>query len=100
MPEIETGRLRLRMFTLEDLDELARIFGNPDVMQYIGASGGPITRAETEHALLSIIKHWHRHGIGRWAAEYKQEKKLIGYGGLRRFEHEGEGKGRPELVYL
>ena len=99
-PEIETGRLLFRMFTPEDLDNLARIFSNPDVMRYLGTSGEPITRVETEYALMSIINHWHRHGIGRWAVEHKEEKKLIGCGGLRWFEHEGEGKGKPELVYL
>jgi len=100
MPELETGRLILRMFTPEDLDDLARIFSNREVMRYLGASGEPITRAETEYALMSIINHWHRHGIGRWAVEHKEERKLIGFGGLRWFEHEGEGEGRPELVYL
>ncbi len=100
MLEVETVRLILRMFRPDDLDDLAHIFSKRKVMRYLGISGGPITRGETDHALTSIINHWHRHGIGRWAVEHKVERKLIGYGGLRWFEQDAEGEGRPELVYL
>ena len=98
-PVVETSRLILRMFTPADLDDLARIFGNPAVTRYLGPTGAPVSREETEKALLSIINHWHRHGIGRWAVVHQEHRRLIGYGGLRWFEHEGEA-GSPELVYL
>ena len=93
MPEIETDRLLLRQFKLEDLDALAELFADPEVVKYLG-SGEPASRAETETALCSIIAHWERHGFGRWAAVYKPAGLLIGYGGLRSFH------GEPELVYL
>lgn len=93
MREIETKRLRLRLFTLEDLDALSLIFGRPDVVKHLG-TGMPLLKAEAAHALRGIIKHWTRHGYGRWAAVYKPTGKLIGYGGLRSFQ------GTPELVYL
>jgi len=93
MPEIETDRLLLRQFTLEDLDALAELFADPEVIKYLG-SGEPVSREETETALRSIIAHWERHGFGRWAAIYKPTGVFIGYGGLRSFH------GEPELVYL
>ncbi|MDT4966750.1 MAG: hypothetical protein QOJ64_1487 [Acidobacteriota bacterium] len=93
MGEIETPRLLLRTFTLDDLDALARIFGNPDVVRHLG-TGMPLLRGEAEFALKGIIRHWQRHGFGRWAAIDKPTGKLIGYGGLRSFQ------GTPELVYL
>jgi RimJ/RimL family protein N-acetyltransferase len=93
MPEIETDRLLLRQFTLDDLDALAQIFADPEVVQHLG-SGQPASRGETENALLSIIAHWGRHGFGRWAAVNKQTRDLLGYAGLRSFH------GEPELVYL
>ena len=34
MPVIETRRLRLRGFTNDDLDALAEIYADPDVMRY------------------------------------------------------------------
>jgi ribosomal-protein-alanine N-acetyltransferase len=93
MKEIGTDRLLLRQFTMGDLDELLPIFGDPEVVKYLG-SGKPAKREETEHALYTIIKHWEQHGFGRWAVIFKRTRELIGYGGLRSFH------GTPELVYL
>jgi RimJ/RimL family protein N-acetyltransferase len=93
MKEIETNRLLLRQFAMSDLDKLSPIFGDPEVVRYLG-SGKPAKREETEHALCTIIKHWERHGFGRWAVMFKGTRELIGYGGLRCFH------GTPELVYL
>lgn len=94
MTGLETDRLILRMFTLEDLDSLDQIFNNPDVMKYLGPQGEPMSKSETETALLSMIKHWERHGFGRWAVISKRDRSLIGCAGLRSFE------GTAELVFL
>jgi ribosomal-protein-alanine N-acetyltransferase len=93
MDEIETDRLRLRIFTPDDLDELALIFSDPLVLKYL-QPGRAASREETDTALLSMIRHWQRHGYGRWAVVHRSTQKLIGYGGLRCFD------GTPELVYL
>lgn len=94
MNEIETERVRLRQFTTDDLDELARMFASPSVMKFLGANCEPMTREETETALASMIRHWERQKFGRWAVVLKPEDKLIGCAGLRSFE------GTAELVYL
>jgi RimJ/RimL family protein N-acetyltransferase len=93
MREIETTRLLLRMFAPDDLDDLSLIFSDPDVVRHLG-TGLPLRREETEQALSGIVKHWERHGFGRWAVVFKTTGKLIGYGGLRCFQE------TPELVYL
>ena len=93
MDEIDTHRLRLRRFTTNDLDELAVIFSDPLVLKYLSPNRA-VTREETQTALLSMIRHWQRHGYGRWAVVHQATNKLIGYGGLRCFD------GTPELVYL
>jgi RimJ/RimL family protein N-acetyltransferase len=93
MTEIETDRLVLRRFTLDDLDDLSVIFSDPEVVKYLG-TGQPAKRAETEYALHTMLNHWERHGFGRWAVTCKQTRALIGYGGLRNFHN------TPELVYL
>lgn len=92
MPAIETDRLLLRMFGPEDLDELARLFSDPDVMRYVG-DGQPVNREEADKALQSIIKHWQTHGFGRWAAVDKRTREFVGFGGLRSLF------GTPEVVY-
>jgi RimJ/RimL family protein N-acetyltransferase len=89
---VETARLRLRMFRPEDLDELAALFADPEVMRYV-ADGKPAGREETRKALDSIIQHWRRYGFGRWAVEDKTTRKFVGFGGLRSLF------GMPEVVY-
>lgn len=79
MSEIETSRLRLRHFSLDDLDRLFRIYSNPEVMRYVGKGGR--TKDETQAALVSMIKHW-EHGFGMWATIYKDSGILIGRCGL------------------
>lgn len=93
MREIETPRLRLRQFTPNDLDNLSRLYSNPDVMRYIGK--GIRTENETQTALSSIIKHY-EHGFGMWAVIYKDNGKLIGRCGLCFLDHTPE----VELGYL
>ena len=89
---LETNRLRLRMFCDSDLDNLAALFADPDVMRYVG-NGEPADRAEAAKALASILAHWDRHGFGRWAIEEKERGEFVGYGGLRSLF------GTPEVVY-
>ena len=89
---IETERLRLRMLRDSDLDDLAALFADPDVMRYVG-NGQPVDRAEAEKALTSIVAHWERCGFGRWAIEDKDTNEFVGYGGLRSLF------GTPEVVY-
>ena len=76
MPTIETERLLLRMFRPEDLDELASLLSDPDVVKYVG-DGNPVGREEADKALQSIIKHWETHGFGRWAAIDKATIRII-----------------------
>ncbi len=78
MIKLETDKLILRMFTPDDLDALDYIFSKPSVMKYLGLHGEPMSRDETETALLSMIKHWERYGYGRLAVISKNDQKLIG----------------------
>ena len=91
-PVIETARLRLRMFRPDDLDALAALFADPDVLRYVG-DGKPADRETAEKAITSIIDHWQRHGFGRWAVEDKETREFLGYGGLRSL------LDTPEAVY-
>jgi len=92
MPSIETARLHLRRFQLDDLDGLAALVADAEVMEYVG-NGLPVTREEAEIALKSIIAHWANHGFGRWAVFDKESGEFAGYGGLRSL------MGTPEVVY-
>ena len=94
MPEIETAHLRLRLFTPDDLDDLMLIFGDPDVMKYLGIEAGTtLTREEVKVTLEKMIDFWANHGFGRWALINKEDGRMIGLCGLRLLD------GAPELVY-
>jgi RimJ/RimL family protein N-acetyltransferase len=92
MPSIETERLLLRMVRQEDLDDLAALFADADVMRFVG-DGQIAGREVAERALDSIIKHWQTHGFGRWTVVDKRTHKFLGFGGLRSLF------GTPEVVY-
>lgn len=89
---IETARLRLRGFRQDDLNDLAALFADADVMRYV-ADGQPASRETAEKAINSVIEHWRRHGFGRWAVEARETCEFVGYGGLRSL------LGTPEVVY-
>lgn len=92
---LETERLRLRVFTPEDLDPMCEITSDPEVMRYIG-HGRPLSREETEANLKSIVSAFRRRGFGRWALERKDDGALVGYCGLS----QGYEQVGVELAYL
>lgn len=79
--EIETPRLRLRLFIPADLDRLCEFTRDPEVMRYIGY-GHPLTREETQNNLGRIMNGFRRRGYGRWALERRDTGAFIGYCGL------------------
>ena len=81
MPEIETARLLLRMFTIDDLEDLSRIYADADVMRYL--SGHPLTKEETASWLNYFLAGWEQYGFGWWALTLKERGKLIGHCGLQ-----------------
>jgi RimJ/RimL family protein N-acetyltransferase len=86
MTELQTERLRLRMFRQEDLDAYAAICADPEVMRYLG-EGKPLTRAEAWRQIAMILGHWQLRGYGLWAVEERATGVLIGRIGF--FEPEG-----------
>jgi RimJ/RimL family protein N-acetyltransferase len=84
IPVLETQRLRLRPFTAADLDDLARIYGDPRFAAYVGKR--PRSRSETWLRLLAIEGHWHLYGYGFWAIEF--EGRLAGSAGIQNFERD------------
>lgn len=82
---IHTQRLALQPFTLDDLDALAEINGDPQVMRYIG-DGMPASRERTAERLNFIIEHGRRYGFSVWAVRSKQTPSLIGFCGLIRLD--------------
>jgi ribosomal-protein-alanine N-acetyltransferase len=95
IPIIETERLTLRAFTPDDLDRLAEILSNPQVMRYM-PGGQPLSQEKAEANLRSILRHWDEHGFGWWAVIHKADARLTGWCGLT---YVGE-LAETEVAYL
>jgi RimJ/RimL family protein N-acetyltransferase len=89
MHTVETARLFLRPFTSDDLDALASLNADADVMRYIG-DGKPQTKAQTQTRLNAILGHWRQHGFGLRAIVDKATHAFIGFCGLQFLENTSE----------
>ena len=79
MTKLNTTRLYMRPFTVEDDQYLARLHGDADLMAHM--RGGAQTRAEAAVELAGYRACWAAHGFGIWALF--AEGTFIGECGLR-----------------
>jgi RimJ/RimL family protein N-acetyltransferase len=75
-PLLETARLRLRGHRLDDHAALSAIWGDPDVVRYIG--GVPSSPHDAWLRLLRYAGLWKLLGYGFWAIEEKASGRMIG----------------------
>lgn len=103
----ETARCTVREFTMEDFDELVRLYEEPGITYRIGEDGErlpgyiePLYPEEEERAYQeNYIRHMYRYyGYGMWLVIDRQSGHLIGRAGLENREYP-EGV-RTELGYL
>lgn len=80
MPVIETPRLRLRPFAESDLDDLARLNANPQVMRFLGA-GQTLDRVQTWQQISLMHGHQQLRGYSLVAIEDRASGKFIGRSG-------------------
>ncbi len=84
MDTIETERLILRPFVVEDGAALYRIHQEPEVLRYLPDTP-PAGVAESEAILRDFpIADYARHGFGRWACVLRETGQVIGFCGLKR----------------
>ncbi|MCU9838082.1 GNAT family N-acetyltransferase [Ruegeria sp. WL0004] len=80
IPILNTARLRLAGMRPEDFDRYARMWADPDVVQFIG--GRPKTRGEAWDAFLRNAGHWQMTGFGQWGVILQKTRELIGQAGF------------------
>jgi RimJ/RimL family protein N-acetyltransferase len=99
-PLIETERLRLRPFRADDLDPLAAMWADPDVVRFIG--GNPLSREDTWRRSLAACGQWPYTGFGYWIVELKSDGRVVGQAGFADFKRDMEPdiSGEPELGYV
>jgi RimJ/RimL family protein N-acetyltransferase/GNAT superfamily N-acetyltransferase len=93
---LQTQRLILRKFTNHDLEALASILADKEVMRF--SISGPLSKDEVEKFLLErILAHYDKYGFGLYAVIHKEDLKFIGFVGLITQNIDGEEK--VELAY-
>jgi ribosomal-protein-alanine N-acetyltransferase len=79
---LETERLRLRTWSLDDAEDAYRIWSDPEVMRYI-KTGQPYAEIELMRGWLRrMIAHQKQHGFCFWAVVEKERGQLIGNCGM------------------
>jgi RimJ/RimL family protein N-acetyltransferase len=93
---IETERMTLRRFTVDDADDLVALDLDPAVRRFV-EDGEPVTR----DSALATIEHWRRFEgtpyFGFWAAIENESERFLGWFHFR--AHEGAPADEPELGY-
>jgi RimJ/RimL family protein N-acetyltransferase len=88
----ETRRLFLRCFHAADLDAMAGVFGDPEVMRF---GPGPQSPDWVREWLRGCLEDYYRKwGFGLWAIVSRPDRRVAGYCGLTRFD---DIDGRPEI---
>lgn len=73
-----TDRLRFREMLLDDLDDVAALLGDPDVMTYYPA---PKTRDGAREWIAWNVRNYAEHGFGLWIVETR-DGEFVGDCGL------------------
>jgi RimJ/RimL family protein N-acetyltransferase len=88
----EAQRVFLRPFHIADLDAMAEVFGDPEVMRF---GPGPQPREWVQRWLRGCLEdYYQKWGFGLWAVVHKPDRRVIGFCGLTRFD---DVDGRPEI---
>ena len=91
---IETGRLLLRNYTMEDFGALYEILSDPETMQHYPA---PFDEERTRSWIQWNLDNYEKYGFGLWAAVLKETGEFIGDCGITLQNIDGEIL--PEIGY-
>ena len=91
---IETPRLLLRNYTLDDFDALYEILSDPETMQHYPA---PYDEEKTRNWITWNLDNYEKYGFGLWAVVLKETSEFIGDCGITLQNIDGEIL--PEIGY-
>jgi RimJ/RimL family protein N-acetyltransferase len=97
IPVVETARLRLRGHRIEDFGDCAAMWGDAQVVRYIG--GRSFSAEEVWARLLRYAGHWALLRFGFWVIEEKASGRFIGETGFADYKRDIETslKDTPEI---
>ncbi len=80
--ELETRRLKLRLFTHDDLPAMHVLNSDPEIIRY---ADGPVKDIEETRQRLENgpLADYQKYGFGRFAVESRETGKVIGFCGIK-----------------
>lgn len=99
-PTIETERLRLRTFRVEDAEAHWRMLADPRVMTFL--HDDPLGREDAWRRLVTAPGLWVLFGYGYWAVERREDGRFIGQVGFGQFRRDMRPslEGLPEMGWM
>lgn len=91
----ETARLVVRRLRRDDLDEFARLCGDPEIIRYMD-DGEPLSREQTATWIDITLKNYEIRGWGTFGITAKTSDRLVGFAG---FARPPERPGIVEIIY-
>ncbi len=79
---LETERLNLQEFTIEDADFILELVNSPGWLAFIGDKGVKTVDAARNYLQNGPIKSYRQYGYGLWLVQLKDSKEPIGMCGL------------------
>jgi len=82
-PAIDTGRILLRHFTLDDVEAMYRMSSIPEVIRYVGNM--PLASLDEAREALEKgpLHDYATYGFGRFACVWKETGEVIGFSGVK-----------------
>jgi RimJ/RimL family protein N-acetyltransferase len=101
VPVVETPRLILRGYRVEDFPHVAATWADPNVVRFI-SGGKPYAKEATWARFLRNIGLWPMLGYGYWAATEKSTGRYMGDVGFADFKRDIEPsiEGVPEIGWV
>jgi len=80
---LETARLRLRLFTPDDVQVMFELNSDPEVIKYAEATPTRNLKEARERLEQGPLADYEKYGYGRFAVELKETGKVIGFCGIK-----------------
>lgn len=87
---LETERLLLRRFTLDDVAAFYKLGANPEIVRYVGNSPFESVSAAESALVAAPLRDYQVHGYGRLACVLKTTGEVIGFSGVKFLDELGE----------
>ena len=81
--QLETERLRLRLFTLADVQIMFELNSDPEIIKYAEATPARDLQEARQRLEQGPLADYENYGYGRFAVELKETGKVIGFCGIK-----------------